>query len=66
MAHECPQCGLQCHCKGDIDDICFGERYDCDHCGYEDDFDEDEYYDEREKMNETNPFYNTNIGDSID
>jgi hypothetical protein len=21
MAHECPDCGLICHCHGDIDDI---------------------------------------------
>lgn len=25
MAHDCPECGMQCHCNGDIDDINFGE-----------------------------------------
>lgn len=29
MAHTCPNCGMPCHCNGDIDDICFGERLDC-------------------------------------
>lgn len=31
MAHTCPECGYICHCKGDIDDIDFGERGDCEH-----------------------------------
>lgn len=22
MAHECPNCGLQCYCNGDLDDMC--------------------------------------------
>lgn len=22
MAHECPECGMQCYCNGDIDDMC--------------------------------------------
>lgn len=22
MAHECPVCGMRCHCGGDIDDLC--------------------------------------------
>lgn len=21
MAHECPECGMKCHCNGDIDDM---------------------------------------------
>ena len=25
MAHTCPECGYQCHCNGDIDDIDFGD-----------------------------------------
>jgi len=25
MAHECPECGMTCHCNGDIDDIFWGE-----------------------------------------
>lgn len=29
MAHECSECGMSCHCNGDIDDINFGERFDC-------------------------------------
>lgn len=33
MAHECTECGRTCHCNGDIDDINFGERYECD-CAY--------------------------------
>ncbi len=35
MAHECPICGLTCHCGGDIDDCVFNdEQYldDCDCC----------------------------------
>jgi len=22
MAHECPECGVICHCNGDIADLC--------------------------------------------
>lgn len=29
MAHTCPECGQLCHCKGDIDDIDFGEWSGC-------------------------------------
>lgn len=37
MAHECPDCGLTCHCHGDIDDICFGlPGHNCDCCVYDD------------------------------
>lgn len=25
MAHACPDCGLLCHCGGDIDDILWSE-----------------------------------------
>ena len=36
MAHTCPDCGLTCHCGGDIDDIDFGddseEAIACTHC----------------------------------
>lgn len=50
MAHDCPECGMQCHCNGDIDDINFGESDECKCCidklygdndeeDYEDDFD---------------------------
>lgn len=31
MAHDCPECYTQCYCKGDIDDINFGEAMDCEH-----------------------------------
>jgi len=43
MAHECPVCGMQCYCNGDIDDCCFSfPEYvvNCTHCtdeDYEDD-----------------------------
>ena len=42
MAHTCPICGSLCHCGGDIDDLDFGERWDCEHCPYDED--EDEIY----------------------
>lgn len=46
MAHECPGCGLICHCDGDISDLlfCEDERENCDHCkeGNEDSYDEQE------------------------
>src|SRR5688572_5387398 len=50
MAHECPDCGMQCHCGGDIDDLLLNvERYvnRCTHCEDDrfddyDDFDEDD------------------------
>lgn len=35
MAHECPECGSQCHCGGDIDDLLLPSRkYEsqCEHC----------------------------------
>ena len=28
MAHECPDCGCQCHCGGDIDDLLSIDRID--------------------------------------
>jgi hypothetical protein len=31
MAHDCPNCYVQCYCIGDIDDINFGEDPDCKH-----------------------------------
>lgn len=46
MAHTCPDCGCECHCNGDIDDICLDtpeEMNACRHflnpecCGYEGD-----------------------------
>lgn len=49
MAHICPDCGFSCHCNGDIDDICFGERYDC-RCDCSDWNEDDDYdfYEEEE------------------
>lgn len=35
MAHTCPECGILCHCHGDIDDCQFDsgpEQDRCDHC----------------------------------
>lgn len=35
MAHECPDCGLTCHCGGDIDDLRLNlDKYvfACTHC----------------------------------
>lgn len=52
MAHTCPTCGLNCHCGGDIDDINFGVHYGCICCDGEDDWDEDEYWDQLEKLEE--------------
>jgi len=41
MAHLCPECGMKCHCGGDIDDLCFdvSAKYCC-HCD-NDDYDPD-------------------------
>lgn len=44
MAHTCPECGMSCYCKGDIDDIDFGERWDCE-CEYCQEQEHDEEYD---------------------
>ena len=33
--HYCPECGVSCHCGGDIDDIPFDDSEEellCDHC----------------------------------
>ena len=40
MGHYCPNCGCQRYCRGDIDDIIFGESLDCDCC---DEFSDYEY-----------------------
>lgn len=45
MAHTCPHCGQYCHCGGDIDDICFGEKLTCT-CCYGDDEEDDDFYDD--------------------
>ena len=54
MAHECPDCGMLCHCNGDIDDCCNNFDEDiarCNHCDgkahddFEDEYDGDYYND---------------------
>jgi len=43
MAHSCPECGLNCHCGGDIDDCEFEgtiEQMRCRHCEGKDDNDD--------------------------
>ena len=35
MAHTCPECGILCHCRGDIDDCEMDgteEQLMCEHC----------------------------------
>jgi hypothetical protein len=52
MAHECPDCGLSCHCNGDIDDCLLNDEEDviaCRHCPPEREL-EDEYDDPFEDM----------------
>jgi hypothetical protein len=54
MAHTCPECGLLCHCGGDIDDCEFDgtpEQDACSHCDDNDrecDDDPTELEDERQ------------------
>jgi hypothetical protein len=48
MAHECPDCGLICHCNGDIDDLLLNFEKDvnkCCHCDILKKDDDDEYID---------------------
>jgi len=43
MGHECPECGVGCHCGGDIDDLIIGEPTNgCSHCDDQMDIDDDE------------------------
>ena len=54
MAHECPECGLNCHCGGDIDDTEFqGGEETCTCCDGEDaeGFDDDYLVDGEEADN---------------
>lgn len=49
MAHECPECGLNCHCGGDIDDLRLNsDKYvnQCTHCDHNYDWEYDEFCDE--------------------
>lgn len=32
MAHECPNCGMVCHCNGDIDDLLLNDEDDLNNC----------------------------------
>lgn len=34
MAHECPKCGMKCHCNGDIDDLLIYDEPNCNCCEY--------------------------------
>jgi len=52
MTHQCPDCGLTCHCGGDIDDLLLDlDKYvnGCTHCAGDDsepdfyDYDDSEY-----------------------
>jgi hypothetical protein len=50
MAHECPECGMWCHCGGDIDDCGHNfEEYQnaCTHCP-PDGIDRDDPYEDYE------------------
>lgn len=55
MAHRCTTCGLKCHCGGDIDDLILRENYSCAHCEDDEEWDEDDYYDQQEKLNDLLP-----------
>lgn len=55
MAHTCPDCGCSCHCRGDIDDIDFGEAMDCTCCLFDDEFEDDGPYDFIEDYGEVGP-----------
>lgn len=49
MAHECPDCGMTCHCNGDIDDCLLGDpiaESHCKHCDGKDDEDDGEQKEE--------------------
>ena len=48
MAHECPDCGSQCHCGGDIDDLLLNDDDDingCTHCPHDKLFEDEDYDD---------------------
>lgn len=55
MAHTCPECGMVCHCGGDIDDICFGEADEfCSHCAHDEDNDWEDDFDWQEETKNPN------------
>jgi predicted RNA-binding Zn-ribbon protein involved in translation (DUF1610 family) len=46
MAHECPICYMNCHCGGDIDDMCLSDTKEemfCTHCNEDDDEDDEDH-----------------------
>jgi hypothetical protein len=43
MAHECPECGYTCHCRGDIDDLVLEPSLPCTCCLDKYDDEEHEY-----------------------
>lgn len=66
MAHTCPDCGQLCHCRGDIDDIDFGEDCEeamkCEHylrpecAGYHNyDLEDEDYYEDMRRPFSTAP-----------
>ena len=64
MAHTCPNCGMTCHCGGDIDDICFGEADEfCSHCecGDYDFFEEEPEIDPDQEAEDNNPNDSRNL-----
>ena len=49
MAHECPECGIACHCNGDIDDLLLPNEHHeaaCEHCPDDDELVEWQEYGE--------------------
>jgi hypothetical protein len=46
MAHTCPECGMACHCNGDIDDLCLDFEDDVMACTHCDGFETDDYEEE--------------------
>ncbi len=32
--HDCPDCGIGCHCNGDIDDLLLNDDDDVDRCNH--------------------------------
>ena len=37
MSHECPECGLLCHCNGDVGDLCLNLDESVNRCTHCDD-----------------------------
>lgn len=55
MAHECPDCGFQCHCNGDIDDLLLNYDDDINRCVHSMTPDCDAYESEECKEKESQP-----------